>query len=886
MRKVLSLSIASSILAACTADPMPGSSSQAASSSSANTQQSSAPALSSSSIASSSSSAPADNLTGNFADGEAVYKASCQGCHANNEDGTFGQNQTGFVGRLFVVGQQLYDNFKVYPNDKAGLQAYILDQMPPGTPLNAQQAADVTEYLWSFKNDATEIELISATCESTDPVYYGQRSLKLLTSFEYANSVKRLFAQPVDEAFLVVDGDSNIANMPNHTSESISYSRMETYHQNASKIADWAVNTPAAWTFNCGNPQSATCADVFVNNFAYMAFRRPLTSAERQTYMQMITGSDSGLRWAFHSVLMSPQFLYRSELGVKVSDAKSDPSFLTGGNNGGAGNAADYEMGAGAVTVNGANFATKGSGEAIAGFGYNMYTNGTSTQQFNFPDPALVSLTVKANDMDMMWPLMELSVGQTMIAAETVATYDAVTYTYLVTGVQGNQNLSIAFNNDDGREPYGVAGNDIDLHVGDVTVGPAIPKSNDVEIGETDPLLQADDSAYVLDAYEHASALAYIFTGAGPDKALLDAAGRGDLNDPVKLESQIDRLLDSAEGREQVGRFAGMWLRTDKVVTKSRDAAGFTDAVRASMAQEVRELYKHYFYGNEPFAAIYEGNTAVLDKTLSDYYGVPSNSSGHMNFVPVDTSSNDQRGGLLTLGAFMVVNSHDDRTSPIHRAVHVRQDMLCHNIPLPAAGALQAERDAAIARAQEREAEGDLSTWEFYNIQTNYREEDPTDTTTDACESCHQKIINPLAVMEDYDNAGRFRTSQRGLGPNGRNGVAIKTEGVLWGVNGVVGEQLNESIPLTGGAKGLSRELAKLEPVVNACLIEKSFRFATATAIKGESVVSGEKALTTEQQNHFVCVAEDLATQMSDNNGSPRAMLKALGMSDVIRFRK
>ena len=904
MLRSLSLCLAASLLVACTGGPETESSSQAVDSSAVVTSSSqvtissapisSAPIESSSSVAVSSSSASsqATVFVGNAVDGAKAYvDETCAGCHAKNDDGSFGVSKSGILYK-FIVGQFDSPGYLAgnYEDSEAGLARYIHEVMPYNSEGDCEDqcAADIAAYLWQFSG--LDIEEASLTCETDDPVYYGQRSLKVLTSFEYENSVRALFKAPIDDALLAVDGDSNVANMPNHSKVTVAYARMETYHQNASKIADWAAANQNAWPFSCADTQSAQCANAFVNDFAYLAFRRPLTAQERERYSQMITSSDSGLRWAFHSVLMSPQFLYRSELGVQVGIAKNDPNFLTGGDNGansGAGSAEGYSFGAGAVTVNGADFATKGDGVALDGFGYNMYTNGTSSQQFNFPDPALVSITVKANDMDMMWPLMEVSVGQTMVAAEMVESYDQVTYKYLVTGVNGNQNLSIAFNNDGGREPYGTPGNDIDLHIGDVTVGAAVmaDDSDPVVVEQGDPLLLADENAYVLDPFEYASALAYIYTGAGPDRELLDAAGNGDLNDSSKLSVQIDRMLDSALGREQVGRFAGVWLRTDRVTSKQRDAAVLTDQVKASMAQEVRELYSHFFYGNDPFSGFYKGDVAMLDKTLSDYYGVPGGGAQHMQFAPVDTSTSDERGGVLTTGAFMVVNAHDDRTSPIHRAVHVRQDMLCHNIPLPTAGALQQERDAAVARAQEREAEGDLSTWEFYNIQTNYLP-GTDDPTTDACESCHAEIINPLAMMEDYDNMGRFRTAQKGLGPTGVEGVAIKTTGTLYGVTGVSNDELaGQRLPLSGGAKGLSKVLAGLDGV-NSCLIEKSFRFSTATSINVDSQVSGENPLTVEQQDHFVCVAENLRSEMDANDGSPRAMLKALGMSDVIRFRK
>lgn len=892
MRKSLSLLLASTVLAACGGAPVDENSSSSQDSSSSVSSVSSSSSVVSSSSSSSSSSNNTSYTPGDASTGESLFTSmSCAGCHQKNADGTWG---SGGVQYKFVVGSPSSNSYLSgsYSNDEQGLAEYINAYMPygemnaPKCNLDNQCAQDIAAYLWQFSDSGGTI--VSSFCESEDPVYYGERALKVLTSFEYKNSVQNLFTSPVDESLLTVDTDSNTANMPEHSGLVIGFGRMDTYHQNASKIADWAMNNRNAWSFSCTNDQSAQCADAFITKFAYQAFRRPLTNQERETYSAMITGSDSGLRWAFHSVLMSPQFIYRSELGVKVSDAVNDPSFLGGSNNSGTG-AEGYEAGPGGNTVNGQSFNNKTTGEAAPDDGtYNIYSAGSITQSFNFSDPALVVINAHGNDFQERWPQMTVSVGGQVIAMEMVEHYELREYRYLVTGINGNQQLQVEFSNmDEGQEPYGTPGNDKNLYVGDVTVAPAVEVSNDNTVEDTDPLLEADGDAYVLTNYEYAAALAYMYTGTGPSIELLDAAGRGDLNNQDSLDSIILELIDSAKGREQVKRFAGIWLRTDGVVDEQRNASEFTQDVKESMAEEVRQLYSYYFYGNEPFSGFYQGDVAMLDKTLSDYYNVPGGGGSHMDFQPVNTTNSNQRGGILTTGAFMVVNSHDDRTSPIHRAVHVRQDMLCHKIPLPTAGDLQQERDAAIARAQQREAEGDLSTWEFYNIQTNYLP-GTDDPTTDACETCHREIINPLAVMEDYDNIGKFRTSQKGLGPNGVDNVAIHTTGTLYGVNGVLSSDLNDpnqQIPLTGGSKGLSKVLATIDGV-NDCLVDKSFRFSTGVPISSESQVVGEDPLTTEQQEHFVCVAENLRSEMDAAGGSPLMMLKALGESDVIRFRK
>ncbi len=67
----------------------------------------------------------------------------------------------------------------------------------------------------------------------------------------------------------------------------------------------------------------AACADTFVRDFGLRAFRRPLTDAEVGRYVARITGASdfaAGLEEALQVMLLSPSFLYRSELGEPAGD--------------------------------------------------------------------------------------------------------------------------------------------------------------------------------------------------------------------------------------------------------------------------------------------------------------------------------------------------------------------------------------------------------------------------------------------------------------------------------------------------------------------------------------------------------------------------------------
>jgi hypothetical protein len=100
-----------------------------------------------------------------------------------------------------------------------------------------------------------------------------------------------------------------------------------------------------------------------------------------------------------------------------------------------------------------------------------------------------------------------------------------------------------------------------------------------------------------------------------------------------------------------------------------------------------------------------------------------------------------QRAGVLTQGAFLATHAHRDQTSPVHRGLTVRENILCQPIPAPppevnaaappplASGATTRERFAA-------------------------HESDPN------CAKCH-KMMDPIGLgFEQYDAVGAFRTSE------------------------------------------------------------------------------------------------------------------------------
>ena len=388
-----------------------------------------------------------------------------------------------------------------------------------------------------------------------------------------------------------------------------------------------------------------------------------------------------------------------------------------------------------------------------------------------------------------------------------------------------------------------------------------------ITTGTPNKLAQADQSAYVLTPYEYASALAYSLTGSTPDDTLLAAAKAGTLTTDAQIQAQVTRLLDTNRGKAQVGRFAGIWFNTDSVMNETRDATAypkFTTSVQRAMAQEVREVFKNIFYDSSAsFSELYDANYTFANKELADYYGI----SGPTGSSFVKVSNLDKRGGITTTGAFLVANAHPDRSSPIQRAVRVRELMLCQHID-PPPNNLAADRTALQMKVEELNKAGTLTTRQFYEINTDHS----------SCAGCHAKIINPLFGTEDFDQMGLWRSTQ--LGATGAT-LNIDDSGVLMGLeNPNDGQSVNFN-----GAKGLGKAIAKLD-VTKACFVEKSFRFLINRPYDPATRDENEPLLSDAEKADYKCVASQAKAAMTSGNNSPRAVFNKLGTSDLLRYRK
>ena len=158
-------------------------------------------------------------------------------------------------------------------------------------------------------------------CEQGAP---GPRMLRLLTRREYEATVADLLGiepPPID----LIPLEATIEHYDNDASAVVTARHVDAYMELAVTVADVAVDQVGATLVGC-MPADPECARSFIESLGARAMRRPMTSEEVDLYLELFdperTDGDfyEGVRLVVRSMLVSPQFLYRSEIGEPYGD--------------------------------------------------------------------------------------------------------------------------------------------------------------------------------------------------------------------------------------------------------------------------------------------------------------------------------------------------------------------------------------------------------------------------------------------------------------------------------------------------------------------------------------------------------------------------------------
>jgi hypothetical protein len=177
-----------------------------------------------------------------------------------------------------------------------------------------------------------------------------------------------------------------------------------------------------------------------------------------------------------------------------------------------------------------------------------------------------------------------------------------------------------------------------------------------------------------LDDYEIASLLSFSLTDASPDAALLADAKAGKLRDPATRAEHVRRLMPRTTAIWQ--RFFWEWLQMSTLESQGNET-GLSTSLVTALAAEYRTFVETIVVKNRgTLSDLLTSNTTWATPEVATYYGVSHPGSG---VAPIPLNP-DQRGGLLTLGAWLVAHGKKGRDNVVRRGMGVYRDAMCQDI--------------------------------------------------------------------------------------------------------------------------------------------------------------------------------------------------------------
>ncbi len=316
--------------------------------------------------------------------------------------------------------------------------------------------------------------------------------------------------------------------------------------------------------------------------------------------------------------------------------------------------------------------------------------------------------------------------------------------------------------------------------------------------------------AGALRDYALANRLSYFLWDTMPDRALLDAAAKGELRTPEGLERTAREMLKDKRARQATDEFFSQWLRFDRMLTSAKDDGrfpSFTPELAAMMVQETRMLLGHLVWNDGNFMEALTADYSFLNADLARLYGLPE-PAGEFELVKFPPTL--PRAGILGQATFLASTTGPVETSPTARGMFVREHLLCQIVPNPPPGVntnLPEPTTADAARAK--------------------RERMVEHAQNPSCSGCH-RLMDPIGFgLEKYDAIGAWRDQEivdifSGSGEGRRSkpvNVDITSEGEIAGL-------ANSTFT---DARSLGRLLAS-SPICQDCVVRQVFRYAFGRA--------------------------------------------------------
>ena len=249
----------------------------------------------------------------------------------------------------------------------------------------------------------------------------------------------------------------------------------------------------------------------------------------------------------------------------------------------------------------------------------------------------------------------------------------------------------------------------------------------------------AGDAGQLAD-HELATRLSLMLWCSVPDNELLALAERGRLREPEVLDAQVTRLLASPKSARFARRFVRQWLNMsllDYLKVDRKAHPKFDLALHRAMQREPIAFFAEVLREDLSVLEFVHSDFTMANERLADHYGADAVTGNDMRRV--ELRAEHRRGGLLTQGGLLAMNSDGTDSHPLKRGIWMLERLLDDPPPPPPAAV----------------PEIDLADPRIAQMTLKERIEDHRNQA--ACRSCHQKIDPWGIAFENYDAVGSWR---------------------------------------------------------------------------------------------------------------------------------
>jgi hypothetical protein len=184
-----------------------------------------------------------------------------------------------------------------------------------------------------------------------------------------------------------------------------------------------------------------------------------------------------------------------------------------------------------------------------------------------------------------------------------------------------------------------------------------------------------------LTGYEIAAKLSLWLRNTTPNDALLDAAGRGELDTAAGIVAIAQRMLEEPAATAVMREFHGQLLHLKRFSELSKvGVASYDEAINPELAEASNLFFDRIFSQGLGVQDIFLSTIGFVGPRMATLYGITGGGAG---LAQHDLGS--ARLGYFTQLPFLMLYAHNDGPDAIHRGVSMSLDVLCAPLGPPAA---------------------------------------------------------------------------------------------------------------------------------------------------------------------------------------------------------